>query len=139
MRIGTDLVEIGRIERALARRGSRFLGRLLTPAERKAIAGRGAAKRRVAERVGGRFAAKEAVLKLLGTGWGGGLGWRDVEILDTPGALRGGEPRSGEPRVRLSAKAARRARTRGVRGVALSISHEANFALAVAVSTGRPS
>ncbi len=100
MRIGTDLVDIGRIERALARRGNRFLERLLTARERKGIVGRPSAKRRVAERVGGRFAAKEAVLKLLGTGWGGGLGWHDVEILDSPGGARG-----GEPRVRLSARA----------------------------------
>lgn len=134
MRIGTDLVDIGRIERALARRGNRFLERLLTARERKGIVGRPSAKRRVAERVGGRFAAKEAVLKLLGTGWGGGLGWHDVEILDSPGGARG-----GEPRVRLSARAKRCARSRGIRSVALSISHEADFALAVAVSTGRSS
>ena len=90
--VGVDLLEVARMEGALGRRGEPLLRRLFTRAERDACQAAGGG----AWRWAARFAAKEAVLKALGTGWAGGLGWHQIEILRS---------RSGKPHVRLSQSA----------------------------------
>ena len=81
---GIDIVEISRMERALQRQGERLRRRLFTPRERRACAGR----RREAAGLALRFAAKEAGMKAVGTGWGQGVRWHDFETLETPEGLR---------------------------------------------------
>lgn len=76
--IGNDIIEISRIERAIQRHGDRFLNKIFTPKERAYCAGYAEAKRHYA----GRFAAKEAVVKALGTGFRLGISWIDIEILN---------------------------------------------------------
>jgi holo-[acyl-carrier protein] synthase len=101
---GIDVVEIGRIERALARGGERFARRVFTPGEIADCR----RHRRPARHFALRFAAKEAAMKALGTGWGAGVGWHDVEV------VRAGA--GGAPSLRLGGGAEARARdARGVR------------------------
>ena len=120
--VGTDLVELGRIEAALARHGEALLARLFTERERELLAGDPA---QVA-RVGARFAAKEAALKALGTGWGQGLGWHDVEVLGGRG-----EP----PRLHLSGPAASRLASLGGTAALVSLTHTASHAAATVILT----
>jgi holo-[acyl-carrier protein] synthase len=121
--IGTDVVDVERVRAALGRHGRRFVARAFTDAE----AGYCDVKADPALHFAGRFAAKEAVLKALGTGWSRGVGWRDVEVEATAGA----------PAVRLWGRAAEIARDRGVEGpVLLSISHDRAMAVAFAVLQG---
>ena len=120
---GVDLVEIARIGAMLANHPQRFPERVFTPAERAASL----PPRRRAEFLAGRFAAKEAVLKALGTGLSHGITWTDVEIVPDD---------AGRPRVRLHQAAAERARTLGVRDVHLSITHTRSHALASAIAVG---
>ena len=117
--LGVDLVELARIERILHRHGDRFVLRICRAAE---VGDRTGAAR--TERVGGLFAAKEAALKALGTGWARGLAFRDVEI------ARGG---AGAPSLRFHGPAADRARELGVVSGHVSISHERAHAVAVVV------
>jgi holo-[acyl-carrier protein] synthase len=120
--LGLDLVEISRIRAALDRHGERFLARIAGEHEgRLAEAHRGSA---FAEHVAGLFAAKEAVLKALGTGAAVGAALRDVIV-------ERGE--HGQPTVRLVGGAARHAEARGVAHVHLSITHERGHAAAVAI------
>ena len=119
--IGIDLVEVARIARLLERHGDRALHRICNEGEadpRRAV---------LDQHVAGLFAAKEAVLKALGTGWAQGTAFRQVEIVRTPG---------GAPGVRLHDVAAARAEALGVRRIHLSITHERGFAAAVAVLEG---
>lgn len=118
--IGTDIVEISRISRAVRR--SRFVERVFTEAERKYCLSRA----RPEEHFAGRFAAKEAVLKALGTGKRG-IAWTEVEILPT---------RDGSPRVCLRGRAAEVARQKGIKEVLVSLSHSREYAVAYAVSLG---
>lgn len=112
---GVDMVSVARIRAARARLGEAFAERILTPAERDYC-------RDSEERLAGRFAAKEAVFKALGTGfWQSGVGFGDVEVL--PDAL-------GAPRVRLSGAAEALFRRGGGLSIALSLSHEGDAALA---------
>jgi len=113
--LGIDIVRVGRIEAALARFGDRFAGRILTPAEAAYVRNR-------PETLAGRWAAKEAVSKVLGLGVRG-VGWREIEVERLP---------TGQPAIRLHGRAARRAAQLGMGRVAVSISHEAEFAVAVA-------
>ena len=100
--IGLDLVETARVERALARHGERFVGKLMDPAEAAALPpGVPERWRALAQAV----AAKEAASKALGTGWSGGVRWRDVVV-----------SLGGEPSVRLDGRAAEVARERGSSG-----------------------
>ncbi len=117
---GIDLCEVGRIETAIARHGRRFLERVYTAGE-IAYAERKANRY---ERYAARFAAKEAGMKALGTGWRGGLGWRDLEVANLA---------SGRPTLRLHGKAAEIAATLGVRSVSLSITHTATQAMAAVI------
>lgn len=118
---GIDLVECSRIEDLLSRHGERFTHRVFTPAEQEYA---GSAVNRT-ERLAGRFAAKEAVMKLIGTGWRGGIAWTDIEVVNDV---------MGRPRVNLSGEVERIARQQGVDQVSLSITHTANLAIASAVA-----
>jgi holo-[acyl-carrier protein] synthase len=113
--LGIDIIRVARIADSLARFGDRFVTRVLTPREAAYVRGR-------AETMAGRWAAKEAVSKVLGLGVRG-IGWRDIEIERLP---------TGQPAVRLHGRAARRAEQLGMGRVAISISHEAEFAVAIA-------
>ena len=120
--IGTDITECERIARMLERHPESFAGRVFTDAE-NAYCSRG--KRQSAEHYTGRWAAKEAVLKALGTGWSSGITWRDIEILNEP---------SGKPYVRLTGAAAEIAREKGINEIQISISHCVSHAVAFAVA-----
>ena len=117
--LGIDIVEVARVQKAL--RDSRALAeRVFTLAERSYCEER---KRRY-QHFAGRFAAKEAALKALGTGWQEGIGWQDVEVLD--GDL-------GKPELHLHGRAAERARELGGAKSHVSISHADSHAVAVVV------
>jgi len=113
--LGIDIIKVDRIRRTLERYGSRFSGRVLTPSEQRYVRDR-------PETLAGRWAAKEAVSKVLGLGVRG-IGWRDIEIERLP---------TGQPSVRLHGRAAARAEQLGMGRVAISISHESDYAVAVA-------
>jgi holo-[acyl-carrier protein] synthase len=113
--LGIDIVRVARIRAALERFGARFSGRVLTPAERRYVRDR-------PETFAGRWAAKEAVSKVLGLGVRG-IGWRDIEIERLP---------TGQPAVRLHGRAAARAKQLGMEHIALSITHESDYAVAIA-------
>lgn len=114
---GVDIAETARLEQALARHGERFAKRLYTPGE---IAYCERFKNK-AERYAARFAAKEAAFKALGTGWGEGVRWLDVEITHQP---------SGKPELVLTGRAAQLARQLGVTHTAVSISHSDRYVVA---------
>jgi holo-[acyl-carrier protein] synthase len=118
---GIDLVDCDRIERLLQRHDRHFLERVFTPTELKQ-APRG--KRR-AERLAGRFAAKEAIMKLIGTGWRDGVAWTDMEVVNDP---------LGRPCVNLSGRVKEITSAMGVHQISLSITHTANLAIASAVA-----
>lgn len=118
--VGTDLVEVRRVAAMLARHGDRARAKLFTPGE----VARCLAARRPEESFAARFAAKEAFLKAMGTGWSGGLAWREVEVVSGP---------DGAPTLRLSGVAARVAEERGVRRAHLSLTHTAELAAAYVV------
>ncbi len=120
---GIDLVDFGRIDQMLARHKQRFLNRVFT-AKEQAQAFELVDKNQ-SQRLAGRFASKEAILKLLGTGWRGKIAWTDMEI--TNNAL-------GQPEVTLSGEVERIAKDAGVGNITLSITHTANFAIASAVA-----
>jgi holo-[acyl-carrier protein] synthase len=113
--LGIDIIRVSRIADSLARFGDRFTRRVLTSREAAYVRGR-------AETMAGRWAAKEAVSKVLGLGVRG-IGWRDIEIERLP---------TGAPAVALHGRAARRAEQLGMGRIALSISHESEFAVAIA-------
>lgn len=115
--IGVDLVTVARIEAALLRHGRRFVERVCRASEI-------APETPGPQRLSGLFAAKEAVLKALGTGWAEGLAFHQVEVARD---LR------GAPGVRLHGAARRRADVLGVQRIHLTISHDGGLAVAVAV------
>jgi len=114
---GTDLIEIARIRQSIARFGLRFLERVFTPGE-IAYCER---KKNAAESYAGRFAAKEAAAKALGTGIALGVGWLEIEIRRQPGE---------RPTVHFTGRAAARAAVMGVVAASLSITHSRELALA---------
>jgi holo-[acyl-carrier protein] synthase len=115
--IGVDLIEIERITGVLARFPDRFRQRVLTEAEARYCG-------RKIDRIAGRWAAKEAISKVLGLGVRG-VGWREIEILPNW---------AGAPQVRLHARAAARAEAMDLQDVTVSISHERSMAVAVAIA-----
>jgi len=117
---GIDLVECRRIADLLERHRERFLDRMFTPAERERID----RFRDPVPHVAGRFAAKEAILKVLGTGWRGEIAWTDMEITNDA---------FGAPHASLSGECAKLARKRGIVKILLSISHTDTHALASAL------
>src|SRR5215218_5617680 len=118
---GIDIVETGRIRRLIDDHGQHFLDRVFTPSEQAYC---NANKKRLLEHYAGRFAAKEAVLKVLGTGWRGGIAWTDVEVVKDP---------SGQPRIVLTGETARVAAARGITQWHVSISHIETHATASAI------
>ena len=118
---GIDLVDFGRIEQMLEKHPQRFLDRVFTPTEQAAAE---RVKNRI-EKLAGRFAAKEAVMKLIGTGWRDGVAWTDIEVINNP---------LGQPIVNISGKVQALAEEKGIEQITLSITHTANFALASAVA-----
>lgn len=119
---GIDLTPVSRIREMLAKHGESFRARCFTPAEVEYCTKGG----RTDEHFAARFAAKEAVLKALGTGWAGGIAWTDVEVLLSPG---------GQPSVALYGKAAEVARELGISQWALSLSHAGDTAVASVVAS----
>jgi holo-[acyl-carrier protein] synthase len=118
---GIDIVETARIKRSVEEHGQRFLDRVFTPAEQRYCAANG---KRYFEHLAGRFAAKEAVLKVLGTGWRGGIAWTDVEVTKEP---------SGQPKIALTGECARVAADLGISRWHVSISHIETHATASAI------
>lgn len=119
--LGLDLAQIARFEEAFARRGERLLDRLFTPGER-AYCDR---KKDRMSSYCGRFAVKEAVMKMLGTGWTSGVRWIDIEVVRAPG---------GPPRCTLHGAAARIAARQGIARIHVTITHDGGIAAAVAVA-----
>jgi holo-[acyl-carrier protein] synthase len=115
--LGVDISEVDRMEAAIARHGHRFLKRVFTPAE-IAYCER---HRNRAERYAGRFAAKEAAMKALGTGWSRGVRWVDIEVTRLA---------SGQPTLTLHGATREIAEKLGMRRASLSITHSGNTALA---------
>ena len=118
--LGVDITEISRIDAAIQRRGQAFLQRIFTPSE-IAYCER---HRNCAERYAGRFAAKEAAMKALGTGWARGVRWVDIEVV---------RELSGKPTLKLSGATREIADRLGVTNIALTITHSGNTALAQVV------
>ena len=118
------MVDCARLARSISRHGRRFLERVFTPAERAYCEKR---KRRI-EHLAGRFAAKEAVLKVLGTGWRGGIAWTDIEVRNDP---------LGRPEVLLSGRCRELADEMGLDQVLISITHTETHAVASAIGCGR--
>lgn len=121
---GIDLVDCPRIEEMIKRHGQRFVNRIFTPAEQAYAE---ANKDRI-EKLAGRFAAKEAILKLMGTGWRGKIAWTDIEVINNS---------VGQPEVTLWGEVKELAGKLGIRHISVSITHTANFAVASAVALAR--
>jgi holo-[acyl-carrier protein] synthase len=119
--VGVDTIEIERVHALWQRTGERFLQRIFTAAERDYCLTRG----RPAASLAARFAAKEAVMKCLGTGWGSGVEFRGIEVV---------RANSGEVHVVLHDGAAAVAHRRGIRRIHLSLSHNEHTAIAFAVA-----
>ena len=117
---GIDLCEVDRIRSAIERHGERFTHRVFT--EREAAYADRKANRY--ERYAARFAAKEAGMKALGTGWHGGIRWRDLEVTNLA---------SGRPTLAFHGKAAEFAQRLGVRNISLSLTHTAEQAMALVI------
>jgi holo-[acyl-carrier protein] synthase len=120
--IGTDMIEIGRIERSIEQFGQRFLDRIFTPGE---IAYCQQKKKHAAESYAARFAAKEAGAKALGTGISRGITWKEIEVRRKPG---------GPPTLHLSGRALKRADHLGIGRLSLSLTHSRNLAMAVVIA-----
>lgn len=114
---GVDLAEVGRIRQSIARYGRRFVERIYTPAEIAYVE----RKANRFERYAARFAAKEAGMKAIGTGWRRGVTWQDFEVVNLP---------SGRPTLKLHGVAADFARRMGVRNISLSLTHTAELGMA---------
>jgi holo-[acyl-carrier protein] synthase len=122
--LGTDLIEISRIEESIRQFGQRFLDRVYTPEE---IAYCQRKNKHAAESFAARFAAKEAGAKALGTGISRGVSWKEIEVRREPG---------GRPTLHLSGRAHDRARELGIRHLSLSLTHSRDVAMAVVVAEG---
>jgi len=120
---GIDLAEVDRIRAAIERYGQRFIDRIYTPAEIAYVE----RKANRFERYAGRFAAKEAGMKAIGTGWKRGVRWQDFEVANLP---------SGRPTLKLHGEAARIAAQLGVKAVSLSITHTAELGMAEVILEG---
>ncbi len=118
--IGTDLAEVQRIRSSIERYGERFLNRIYTETERAYAS----SKANAAERYAARFAAKEAGMKALGTGWRRGVKWKDFEVVNE---------RSGQPRLRLYGAAGEIAGQMGVKRISVSLTHTAETAFAIVI------
>ncbi|MBU0533617.1 MAG: holo-ACP synthase [Candidatus Omnitrophica bacterium] len=118
--VGTDIISVDRIKKIIETRGERFLNLIFTDNERKYCQ----SKESPWINYAGRFAAKESVFKVLKTGWGLGVRWKDVEILKN---------KSGEPYISLKGKTKLIAAKKRIKNIALSISHDRKYAMATAI------
>jgi holo-[acyl-carrier protein] synthase len=114
---GIDITEVPRIREVIERHGERFLKRIFTEGEIQYCE----SKANRMERYAARFAAKEAGMKAIGTGWNHGVRWRDIEVARNPG---------GRPTLLLHGKAAEFAAKLGATNIALSLTHTAEEAMA---------
>ena len=114
---GVDLAEVARIAKSIERYGDKFIRRIYTPAEIAYVE----RKANKFERYAARFAAKEAGMKAIGTGWRRGVTWQDFEVANLP---------TGKPTLRLYGVAAKVADKLGVKNIALSITHTAELGMA---------
>lgn len=122
--VGIDIVECLRIAHMIEKHGEMFLGRVFTPQEIEYCS----ARKQATQHYSGRWAAKEAVMKALGTGWRRGIGWQDLEILNNDW---------GRPSVRLRGGVRDLIRERGIAEIQISISHCRMYATAFAVALGK--
>jgi len=120
---GIDIAEVPRIREVIERHGQRFLQRVFTEGEIQYCE----SKANRVERYAARFAAKEAGMKALGTGWNHGVRWRDIEVARKPG---------GRPTLLLHGKAAEFAAKLGATNIALSLTHTADQAMAQVILEG---
>ena len=118
---GIDLVDFPRIGEMLERHGERFYDRVFTKSEQAYAK----ANKNHIEKLAGRFAAKEAILKLMGTGWRGKIAWTDIEVINNA---------TGQPEVTLTGEVEKIATKLGISHISVSITHTANFAIASAVA-----
>ncbi|MHC4259583.1 MAG: holo-ACP synthase [Planctomycetota bacterium] len=121
---GIDLVDCPRIDKMVKDHGERFIERVFTAAEQTYAD----ANKDSIEKLAGRFAAKEAVLKLMGTGWKGKIAWTDIEVVNN---------QAGQPEVNLSGEVKKIAHRLGIKNISVSITHTANFAIASAVALAK--
>ncbi len=121
--IGTDIIEIDRVARAWGRKGPRFVDKICSQREANYVC-RGNEKAQW-ERMAARFAAKEAVMKALGTGWRRGVAWREIEILHQP---------TGRPYVNLLGRTAELAQQMEIETIYISMSHNNTMAQAFAIA-----
>jgi holo-[acyl-carrier protein] synthase len=121
--LGTDLIEIARVQQSLDRFGERFMQKVFTDGE-IAYCQR---KKHSAESFASRFAAKEAAAKALGTGISRGISWKEIEVRRAPGE---------RPTLHLSGRAAERAAAMGIRNMHLSLTHSRDVAMAVVAAEG---
>jgi holo-[acyl-carrier protein] synthase len=124
IKIGTDICSVQRVAKTYARFGQRFADRILTKAEQEYVLSK---PMHVATRLAARFAAKEAMSKVLGTGWNG-IGWKEIEVKRQP---------SGEPWLLLHGRAAAMAERRGLTNFEVSLSHEREYATAFVIGYGK--
>jgi len=122
--IGTDITECLRIARMIERHGELFIGRVYTPEEIKYCQSR----KQATQHFTGRWAAKEAIMKALGTGWRRGISWRDIEIRNEPG---------GKPVVAVRGGVKDVVEQLGISEIQVSISHCRSHATALAVAVGK--
>ena len=120
---GVDLTEVPRIRASIERFGAKFIERIYTPAEIAYVE----RKANRYERYAARFAAKEAAMKAIGTGWKRGVRWQDFEVTNLP---------SGRPTLQFHGVAAQIANELGVRNVALSLTHTAREGMAMVILEG---
>ena len=121
---GIDLVDCPRVERMIDEHGERFIDRVFTASEQAYAR----SSRNEVEKFSGRFAAKEAILKLIGTGWRGKIAWTDIEVVNNS---------AGQPVVSLDGEVAKIAGRLGIEHISVSITHTANFAIASAVALAK--
>jgi len=124
--LGTDIVECDRIQQMIDKHGDQFIDRVYTVHEIQYCRDR----KSKLQHFSGRWAAKEAVFKALGTGWIRGLRWRDVEVFNQP---------SGEPTVRLAGNARRICEEKTIAQILITISHAKQYATATAIALGETS
>ena len=121
---GVDLIEVSRVKRMLDDHGDSFLSRCFTETE-QSVSNVSSDETRM-QRYAARFAAKEAVMKALGTGWGNGVGWKDISVQSV----------DGPPQVQLSGGAQERALELGISHWVLSLSHTESHAIASVIGAG---
>ena len=121
---GVDLVEVARIAGMVRAHRERFLDRVFTPREQAYAAAR---PKREGEHLAVRFAAKEAALKALGTGWSRGIAWTEIEVIHASG---------GQPELIVTGQAASIADSAGITGWVISLSHTETQAMASVIATG---